>query len=108
MSLLKNYGLSWVLAALFLISWLGQGLTQWTDYQNQQKDHRAESRIEEFLPEFAASTLENWQSEFLQLLTFVVLTSFLIHKGGHESKDSDEEMKIILQRIDKKLTVKNK
>jgi hypothetical protein len=38
-----------------------------------------------------ANVWENLQSEWWQLFTFVVLTSFLIHKGSHESKDSDEK-----------------
>ena len=47
--------------------------------------------------------LENWQSEFLQLLTFVVLTSFLIHRNSPESKDSDDQMQRSLDRIEKRL-----
>jgi hypothetical protein len=39
----------------------------------------------------------------LQLLTFVVLTSFLIHRNSPESKDSDEEMQRSLNRIEKRL-----
>ena len=39
-----------------------------------------------------ASTFENWQSEFLQLFTMVLLTAFLIHRGSTESKDSDDEL----------------
>ena len=44
--------------------------------------------------------MENWQSEFLQLLTFVVLTTFLIHRGSHESRDSNEGL---LLRIEDRL-----
>ena len=40
------------------------------------------------------------QSEFLQLLTFVVLTTYLIYRGSHESKDSDLEMQAALERIE--------
>jgi hypothetical protein len=47
--------------------------------------------------------LENWQSEFLQLLTFVVLTASFIHRGTHESRDSDDEMKAILQRLEARI-----
>ena len=43
------------------------------------------------------------QSEFLRLLTFVVLTSFLIHRGSPESRDSDDEMQKSLNRIEKRL-----
>lgn len=106
MKLFKNYSLSIVLAILFLTSWIGQGYTQWLEFTNTQQEHRQEVKFEEFLPEFWASTFENWQSEFLQLLTFVLLTSFLIHKGSHESKDSDEEMMALLQKIDRKLSTR--
>ena len=43
------------------------------------------------------------QSEFLQLLTFVVLTTFLIHRNSHESRDSDDQMQRSLDRIEKRL-----
>jgi hypothetical protein len=45
---------------------------------------------------WAQATFENWQSEFLQLFAFVALTTFLIHKGSPESKDSDEQMQASL------------
>lgn len=49
------------------------------------------------------ATLENWQSEWLQLLTFVILTAYLIHRGSHESKDTDEKVDAALARIEQKL-----
>ena len=52
---------------------------------------------------FWFQSLQNWQSEFLQLLTFVVLTSFLVHRGSHESKDSNDKMQAQLQRIEQRL-----
>jgi hypothetical protein len=36
-------------------------------------------------------------------LTFVVLTSFLIHRNSPESRDSDDEMQQSLNRIEKRL-----
>lgn len=108
MHLFKNYGLSITLAVLFLTTWVGQGFFQWQQFTNHQEQHNQPVMVEEFVPEFLSSTFENWQSEFLQLLTFVLLTSFLVHKGSHESKDSDEEMKAMLQKIDRKLSVSKK
>ena len=55
------------------------------------------------MPAFGQATFENWQSEFLQLLTFVALTSFLIHRGSPESKDGDEEMQSKLDAIQEEL-----
>lgn len=50
--------------------------------------------------------MENWQSEFLQLFTFVVLTTYLVHRNSHESKDSSERMEAKIDRISKALKVK--
>jgi hypothetical protein len=50
--------------------------------------------------DFATSTLENWQSEFLQLFAFVVLAALYIHKGSSESKDSEEKIEAALRRIE--------
>ena len=52
---------------------------------------------------FLAATFENWQSEFLQLLAMVVLTSFLIHRGSAESKDSNDRMESKLDAIQDRL-----
>jgi hypothetical protein len=104
--LAKNYGLSITLLALFLISWLGQWIFQWQEFVSNAQMHTKSATVAEFVPDFLSATFENWQSEFLQLLTFVVLTTFLIHKGSHESKDSDEEMKAQLTRIENLLSKK--
>jgi hypothetical protein len=53
---------------------------------------------------FAQSTLENWQSEFLQLFSFVVLAALYIHKGSAESKDGEERLEAAaLRRIEEHL-----
>lgn len=55
------------------------------------------------LDEFSRSTLENWQSEFLQLFSFVVLSAIFIHHGSAESKDSDDRIENTLRRIEQRL-----
>jgi hypothetical protein len=60
--------------------------------------------VSDYLVQFGQSTLENWQSEFLQLFSFVVLSAMLIHRGSAESKDSDDRLEVkvddILKRLD--------
>lgn len=100
----RDYSLSVTLAALFLAAWVGQALFQWPEYARDQRDHQQAADIAGFILTFGRATLENWQSEFLQLLTFVVLTSFLVHRGSHESRDSaDDETHARLVRIEAKL-----
>jgi hypothetical protein len=40
---------------------------------------------------------------FLRLLTFVVVTTYLIHRGSHESKDTDDQVQQALDRIERRL-----
>lgn len=98
-----NYSLSIVLALLFAVSLLLQGVFQWTHVMSEAHMHGESAQVSDFLPQFLSSMFENWQSEFLQLLTFVILTAFLVHKGSHESKDSDIKMEQQLDRIEKLL-----
>lgn len=89
---LKDYGLSVVLGALWVGNWIAYGVSLM--FRPEGFDWQS----------FWEGTFENNASEFLQLLSFVVLTSFLIHRGSHESKDSSDrlESKVddILSRLD--------
>lgn len=96
----KNYNLSIVLFLLFFFSLIGQAIFQWQEFVQNQTQHNQPPQIVEFLPEFASRMFENWQSEFLQLFTMVVLTAYLVHKGSHESKDTDEEFSRRLANIE--------
>lgn len=40
--------------------------------------------------EFVSAVFENWESEFLQMSSYVVLTAFLFQRGSAESKNPDE------------------
>jgi hypothetical protein len=99
----KDFGLSIVLAILFFSAWIGQGLSQWQRFADEQRSHNEPIEVGDFTFDFLQSTLENWQSEFLQLFSFVVLSAVLIHRGSAESKDSDERMEEALKRIEKRL-----
>lgn len=99
----KNFGLSIALAILFLVSWAGQAVAEWGAYRHEQLDHGQPVEVSEYLVQFGQSTLENWQSEFLQLFSFVVLAAILIHRGSAESKDSDDRMEAKLDDITRRL-----
>lgn len=106
MNLWRNYSLSIVLLALFLASWLVQSVAGWVEFQAEQQSHGQVAQIfgpDGYLFVWARSTFENWQSEFLQLLTFVVLTTYLIHRGSAESRDGQDKMQASLDRIERRL-----
>jgi Ca2+/Na+ antiporter len=99
----RDYNLSVVLGVLFIISWIGQFIFQSIAFSNEQASMGETFEYAAFIPAFLASTLENWQSEFLQLLSIVVLSAYFVYKGSHESKDSEEKIEKKLEEINNKL-----
>jgi hypothetical protein len=102
----KNFGLSIAFCILFLLTWAGQGVAQWQEFTDEARTHNESVELGDFMAVFSKSTLENWQSEFLQLFSFVVLSALLIHHGSAESRDSDDRMEEALRRIEKQLGTK--
>lgn len=102
----QNYSLSIVLVILFLVSWVIQTAAGWQQFAAEQAQHNQVAQIfgpEGYVWSWSQATFENWQSEFLQLFSMVVLTSFLIHKGSAESRDSQDEMQHKLDTIQQEL-----
>lgn len=97
--LLHDHLLSIVLICLFLVSWVGQFVAQVSEVSATAQEHGQSFSWTDFWPQFLAATFENWQSEFLQLFTFVVLTCYLIHRNSAESPDGDDETKAMLQEL---------
>ncbi|MDQ3994306.1 MAG: hypothetical protein M3265_05885 [Actinomycetota bacterium] len=74
---------------IFFGSWLAQALTGWTEYNNEQEEHRdTPISLATYLtrPDFWEKTLQNWQSEFLAVGTMAVLAIYLRQRGSPESK----------------------
>jgi hypothetical protein len=102
----RDYGLSITLFALFGLAFLGHTFSGWMQYSAEQASHGEEATVfgdSGYVWYWSEWTLQNWQSEFLELGVIVVLSSFLIHKGSAESKDSDDEIKKLLESIESKL-----
>lgn len=78
-------------------------MTEWFSWANQQQVHGQPLEIGQFLWALGQSTFENWQSEFLQLFAFVVLSALLIHRGRPESRDADQGIVDALGRIERRL-----
>jgi hypothetical protein len=93
--LLRENGLSIVWLGLFFLTLIfGQTVAGHREYNSEQKEHgRPEATYAEYIQSahFVEATMENWESEFLQMFLFVVLTAFLYQKGSAESKKLDGE-----------------
>ncbi|ATN37699.1 hypothetical protein ACO34A_28435 (plasmid) [Rhizobium sp. ACO-34A] len=94
MKLLRNNGLSITLVIASLVTIVGMLLTGWYTYGAALAEHgdRAVTLAGYIVSgHFLSALFENWESEFLQMSAYVVLTAFLFQKGSAESKDPDEQ-----------------
>jgi hypothetical protein len=102
----SRYGYLWVTLGFFLISIVGQWLFGWFAYINEQTDLKAPVEFSDYFVRLSRDTLENWQSEFLQLMWQVAGLAILLYVGSPQSKESDDrvEAKIdaILEAVDQK------
>ena len=86
---IRDRALTLVLMAMFLLFLVGQGLTGFAEYNDEQIQHgRAAVPMADYLATGHPweAVFENWESEFLQMAVFVLLTTFLIQKGSPESR----------------------
>ncbi|HEU6442089.1 MAG TPA: DUF6766 family protein [Microvirga sp.] len=103
-SIWKAYGYAWVTLGFFLISLVGHWLFGWLAYVNEQQAHAQPVLMSDYLVGMMRDTLENWQSEFLQLLWQVGGLAILLYVGSPQSKEGDDRMEAkideILRRVD--------
>ena len=92
--ILRDNGLSIILGLFFLLFLVGQAASGFYAYNEEQQEHGQQTiEFVNYLgtSHFLEATMENWESEFLQMFAFVVLTACLFQKGSAESKDPEEE-----------------
>lgn len=88
----KAYSFAIVTGLLFLASWLAQFLTQMQVARDEASQHDQLFLWSDYLPQFFASTFENWQSEFLQLIWQAAGLAFFYFWGSSQSRESDERL----------------
>ncbi len=85
----QDHALTLVMLGLFAIFWVGQSLAGYRFHAQQQREHGEDpGSYPQFLrsPEFVETTFENWESEFLQMGAFVLLSAVLKQRGSSQSK----------------------
>lgn len=91
----KEHGLLLVNAGLFLSFFAGMIISGAAAYSDEQAAHGQPGvTVVQYLStgNFVEATFENWESEFLQMGMYVVLTVFLFQKGSSESKPMGKEV----------------
>src|SRR6186997_3528120 len=92
MGLFRRYGYVWVTLAFFAVTIAGHWLFGWFAYVNEARAHHQPVEAGDYAIEMVRDTLENWQSEFLQLIWQVAGLAFLFYVGSPQSKEGDERL----------------
>lgn len=90
---LYRNGLTIVFMLLFFFTLIAQAVTGWHEHNNELIEEQASAiSFESYLKSghFIAATFENFESEFLQMALYVILTISLRQVGSAESKSLDE------------------
>ena len=100
-------GFLWVTLGFFLISLTAHWVSAWFAYVQEQQAHSQPVRTGDYLNMTFRDTMENWQSEFLQLMWQVAGLSFLLYVGSPQSKESSERIEEKIDLMMKKLQERN-
>ncbi|BBD41182.1 membrane protein (plasmid) [Aminobacter sp. Y103A] len=90
---LRDNGLTLTLMLVFLLSILGMAIAGFAHESRELALHgEAPPRFLAYLGSgtFVSAVFENWESEFLQMSAYVMLTAFLFQRGSAESLDPDD------------------
>ena len=90
---LRESSLSWFFGLILLLTLVGQAFTGLAEYNSSVTiGDLPILSIGEYVTssQFAVDVAENWQSEYLQFLLYIVLTVWLVQRGSPESKPVDE------------------
>ena len=91
---LHDNGLLLACLGLFVVFFVGMVVSGAATYNQEQQEHGSQEQVSVLTylttGDFVEATFENWESEFLQMGMYVVLTAFLFQRGSSESKPMNE------------------
>ncbi|MEU4392554.1 DUF6766 family protein [Kribbella sp. NPDC023855] len=99
----RRWGAVYVLAVLFLGSWLGQFFTQLSEFRSDQEEHQQAFQWADYLTNFFASTFENWQSEWLQLVFQAILLLGAKHLIFRVDAEDMERLEAKVDKLNRQL-----
>ena len=103
----KKKSYLWVTLIFFIFSLALHWIFGWEAFVNDQHAHMQPVIFSDYFIEMMRDTMENWQSEFLQLIWQVAGLSFLLYIGSPSSKEGDERKEEKLDYIIEKLDPDN-
>jgi hypothetical protein len=98
-----KYGYLWVTLVFFVFSLVGHWVFGWFAYVQEAKEHAVAVSVSDYTIQMLRDTLENWQSEFLQLIWQVAGLAYLLYVGSPQSREGEERNDELLEHILRKV-----
>lgn len=101
----RAYSFGLITGLFFIVSWAGQFIFQMMVQRNESQEHGQPFTWSEYLPQFFSSTLENWQSEFLQLVWQAAGLALFYFWGSSQSKEGEDRVEAKIDRLLRQIDV---
>jgi hypothetical protein len=89
-SIWRRYSYGWITGLFFVFTIAGHWIFGWFAYVDEQQSLGAAISVSGYAIDMGRDTLENWQSEFLQLLWQVGGLAYFLYVGSPQSEESDQ------------------
>ena len=96
---IKKRGYLYITIMFFAVSWLIHGITAYNQFVEEQNEHGQPVIMNIFWNEFLRQTMENWQSEFLQLSWQIGGLMILYAVASPQDRVGEERKEKILEKI---------
>ena len=103
----RKKGYVWMTLLFFLISLILHWFFGWRSFVQEQIEHHQQILFSDYFDQMMRDTMENWQSEFLQLMWQVAGLAYLLYVGSPQSKEGDERKEEKIDYIIRKLDPDN-
>jgi hypothetical protein len=99
----RRWAAVFVLLIFFLGSWGGQFLNQMEVVKQESEQHGQAFQMSDFWPQFWSSTFENWQSEWLQLMTQAILIAAMADYVFRRGNRDHYKTQLMIEELRKEL-----
>jgi hypothetical protein len=100
---MQKKGYLWITLGFFLISICLHWFFGWKTFLQEQQELHLPVHVSDYLNQMMRDTMENWQSEFLQLIWQVAGLAYFLYVGSPQSREGDERKEEKLDYIIRKL-----
>lgn len=95
----RKYAYGWLTLLFFAVSFGLHWFFGWQAFTDEARTHGEAPQFSEYMTQMMRDTMENWQSEFLQLLWQVCGLAYFLYVASPSSKENDDRVEAKIDRL---------